>query len=327
MSWYSAVQLDQLTRSRESFYLDHRPLLQMLQKKNRIKYNSKGARKAWELNAANTATLRSIGKFATIAATENGDPIRAALDWSDVAAYAAVSGQEVERQGTPGSMESGTIDLIRTRSFSQLETDFKEKFAIQLFDGDGAVLNGAQGRTLYGITQSVLQTNTTGTYAGVSRVTYTDWRPTAMDGATAGATSSWATDCWQVVDKAQRDATHPYMGKQVAPSLLIGTKNNNNTLINRGLTQNTNVGASVDGIKSIMGMQLAFDETVASGSLFLLAPEVWALESVLPTLFQIYYRDELPENVNPKDEVMVIRFHGALVNESPRHQALIYNAT
>lgn len=308
---YSQSQLDSIMKPTTSLVLEQDPLLSMLQSKGRIKYGKSGDRLSKDY-VVDAHGIKSYGRLATHVASEKGDYIRAYWPWGGVYDDDYLAGWDTENQGAEGSLATGTIRDIRNEAITQMRENFTQRFREQVWAGDGASLNGGTGVTILGITQAVPDSPSTGTYAGLSRVTYTGWRSRTTAGA-SGPSNSWTADCWErVLTSITQCSRTPMDGESSPkPDMLFCDFTNYVQLLNRALTQNTALDTEIKGITTLLGMRLEQSENI-SGKVYTLNSKSIEISSTHPTgvLFRMHYKKDLEDHIDENDEVLVMRFKG-----------------
>ena len=274
--------------------------------------------------------LKSAGRYEQHVAAESGDYVRPVYTMGKVYMDDQISGLEKEFQGEVGKISSGTLKKTDTELVEDLRNQFKHRFKERLWNGDGLTLNGGGGVSFMGLTQFVVQSPSTGTYGGVSRVTYTNWRNYQISGA-SGPSTSWVQDAWERVLTAQMGATDE-SGSHGKGSLLIGTVANVIQIQNKAYSQNTQVGATVNKIHAVNGLELVSDDNVASGLVYILDPRYIEMaispkRSTKNMGIQFYSKAELDDQVDPNDEVFVMDFVGTPYCWFPKAQAIITSAS
>lgn len=325
---YTQSQLDSYSKPVTSLVLEQDPLLDMLQRRGRIYYNKAGDRYTKDYQVDNHG-IKSFGKLATHVASEKGDYVRAIWPRAGLYDDDYVAGWDLDAQGAEGSLQSGTIRNIRNEAVSHMRENFTQRFREVLWDGDGTSLNGGTGVQPLGITQAVVDSPSTGTYAGLSRVTYTGWRNRQISGA-SGPSSSWVSDCWERVLTIQTQCMRtPMEGNNgPMPDMLFCDFTNYVQLQNRALTQNTNVGAEVNGIKTLLGMRLNLTENI-SGKVYCLNSKTMEVCTPQPkgVLFRLRYKSDLEDHIDAKDEVLLMTFKGQFRVLFPAANGVITSAS
>ena len=274
--------------------------------------------------------MKSYGVYEQHVAAESGDPVRATYTMGAVYADDQISGLEQEYQGTPGRLDSGTLRKIGPEAMEKLRDKFMQRFKVRLWSAAGASLNGGGGQEFYGISQWIVASPASGTYAGINRATYTRWANYQISGA-SGPSSSWVQDAWERVLTAQAGGVDK-AGSHNKADILIGTVANVVQIKNKGYSQNTNVGVGVKAISSINGLELISDDDAPSATVHLLDSRY--LEVAVPEGrstknfgIKLYSKSKLPEQVHPDDEVMVVDFVGTPLSDCPSAHSIITSAS
>lgn len=275
-------------------------------------------------------TLKSRGRYEQHVAAESGDYVRATYTMGSVYMDDQISGLEKEFQGEKDRISSGTHLKIDAELVEDMRMQFKHRFKERLWNGDGLSLNGGGGVSFPGLTQFVVQSPSTGTYAGISRVTYSNWRNYQISGA-SGPSSSWVQDAWERVLTAQMGATDE-SGSHGKGSVLIGTVANVIQIQNKAFSQNTSLGTAINKIVSVNGLELVSDDNVGSGLVYILDPRYMGVavppaRSTKNMGIRFYSKAKLPEQVDPEDEVFVMDFVGTPYCWFPKAQAIITSAS
>lgn len=274
--------------------------------------------------------LKSAGRYEAHVAAESGDYVRASYTMGKVYMDDQISGLEKEFQGTPDKISSGTHLKIESELLEDMRNQFKHRFKERLWNGDGLALNGGGGVSFVGLTQFIVQSPATGTYAGINRATYSNWQNYQISGA-AGPSTSWVQDCWERVLTAQMGATDE-SGSHGKGSVLIGTVANVIQIQNKAFSQNTSLGSAVNKIVSVNGLELVSDDNVASGLVYIIDPRyigvaVPPARSTKNMGIKFYSKSKLPDQVDPMDEVFVMDFVGTPLCWFPKAQAIITSAS
>lgn len=274
--------------------------------------------------------LKSAGRYESHVAAESGDYVRATYTMGKVYMDDQIAGLEKEFQGAKGQIDSGTLRDIDAELLEDLRAQFKHRFKARLWDAAGASLNGGGGVEFTGLTQWVVQSPATGTYAGINRATYTNWRNYQISGA-AGPSTSWVQDAWERVLTAQMGATDE-AGSHGKGSVLIGTVANVVQIQNKAYSQNTSVGSTVNKIVSVNGLELVSDDNCGAGLVYILDPRYMGLattpaRSTKNMGIQFYSKSKIPDQVDPNDEVFVMDFVGTPYCWFPKAQSLITSAS
>lgn len=274
--------------------------------------------------------LKSRGRYEQHVAAESGDYVRATYTMGSVYMDDQISGLEKEFQGENDRISSGTHLKIDAELIEDMRNQFKHRFKVQLWNGDGLSLNSGGGVGFVGLTQWVVQSPSTGTYAGINRATYSNWKNYQISGA-SGPSSSWVQDCWERVLTAQMGATDE-SGSHGKGSVLIGTVANVIQIQNKAYSQNTSVGSSVNKIMSVNGLELVSDDNVGSGLVYILDPRYMGVavspkRSTKNMGIRFYSKSKLPDQVDPDDEVFVMDFLGTPFCWFPKANSIITSAS
>ncbi len=328
MSRYTQAQLNGYRDLKVlPYFLTEQSLLRMLKAKGRIKNAAGGENIVWDVRLSGQS-LKSFGPYATFTASERGDYAQASLPWAAVYADDSISGLQKERQGNVGSLESGTIRKIRSQALDELKEDFFKDLNTQLWNGDGALLNSTTGANVIGVTQSVVASPATGSYAGINRATVSNHRNQQFSAA-SGPNTNAATDAWWAILNMKSLVSKRPMGgaKAARPDMLLTTRAVEVLIKNKGYVQNQNVGATVNGIDMIEGMEITVDDDVTAGYAYMLSSETFEL--LLPAgvglrdLVRISYKSDLEDHVHPEDEALVMYSHLQLRNMFPKANGVI----
>lgn len=333
MSRFTQSQLTAYTKEWTPLFYTQQPLMRYLKARGRVK-RSMGGEYITKQYENNDIQLKSFGRYEQHIASESGDPVLAT--WRMGALYAddQLSGLEKEfNAGAEGKLDSGKVRDIRIEAVKNLQSKFGKLFRTRLWNAAGASLNGGGGVEFLGITQAISQTPSSGTYAGVSRVTHSDWRNIQVTG-TSGPSASFASDAWERVLTATTQAEGPIedpMGVQ-SPDLLFCTKANKVIVQNKAYSQNTNLGGEVRAIQVLNGMELNIDEDVGSGLIYGLNSATWEfLTSPMrdPGTFgvKMHYKKDLPDQVHEEDEALVMSCVGLLRCTFPKRNFVITSAS
>lgn len=275
-------------------------------------------------------TLKSAGRYESHTAAESGDYVRATYTMGKVYMDDQISGLEKEFQGEADKISTGTHLKIESELLEDMRNQFKHRFKVQLWNGDGLALNGGGGVGFVGLTQFIVQSPATGTYAGINRATYSNWQNYQISGA-AGPSTSWVQDCWERVLTANQGTTDE-SGSHGKGSVLIGTVANVIQIQNKAFSQNTSLGSSVNKIVSVNGLELVSDDNVGSGLVYIIDPRYMGVavppaRSTKNMGIKFYSKSKLPDQVDPMDEVFVMDFVGTPFCWFPKAQAIITSAS
>lgn len=325
---FDQSQLDSYSKGVTSIVLELDPLLDQLKRKGRIYYNKFGDRYTKDYYVDDHG-IKSYGRLATHVATEKGDYIRAIWPLAGLYDDDYVAGWDLAKQGPEGRLDTGTIRNIRNEAIVRMRENFVQRFRERLWDGTGASLNGGTGVEPLGITQAIVDSPSTGTYAGLSRVTYNGWRNRQLSG-TGGPSASWTDDGWERVLKGKTEAKRTPMKADMptAPDMLFCDFTNSVQLQNRALTQRTSFGAEIDTFTTLLGMRLMESDNI-SGKVYLLNSKSMEICTPQPSgvLLRMHYKSDLEDHIDDKDEVLLMRFMGQFRVLFPAANTVITNAS
>lgn len=297
----------------------------------RVQYNQKGGTCDWYWRVS-AQTLQSYGEYATYSAAEQGDYLRFSLPWSSVVMVRALSGKEQRRQGTAGNLYDGTFLRLESQITTEVKQDFSYRMNYEVAQGAGTALNGGGGRTLFGVNQSVVASPSTGLYAGQNRANVSDLRNQQI-AATSGPSGTAAADAWWLIMRMLllcMKARKPDRSAYKPSILLCSTETQVQDIMNRHLTQNTNVGAKVGNWISVFGFDITsdlVDDDMPSSTVHMLAPELWSLATTASNkgeLFNFRVDKNLPYHVDPMDKALVLASADmCLVDEFPKGNGII----
>lgn len=269
------------------------------------------------------SSIASYGNYATFTAGETGDFTTAYLPWGSLYATAAISGKEMERQGAAGDFMAGTLTPMHAQILQDLRDDFAWRVATQFTSGDGTAVNSGSGVGILGYQQSVSTSPSTGNYANISRVTVGDHRNQQF-AATSGPSTNAAQDAWWCVLNGKYQGMRK-MGpnKLVKPDILVANAGPLVMIKNKGLVQNTSLGANVKSIETIEGMEIDQpDDDATSATVYMLASMVFKIISVKPRSEFFKLREVTNpggDHVHEGDTALVIRTPDfQLVNTFPK---------
>jgi len=271
--------------------------------------------------------IYSYGSMETFTATEGGDFATAYLPWGSLYSKIAISGKKMDRQGSAGSLDDGTLTPMHAQILSDLKDDFTWRLGTEFADGDGTDVNGGGGAGIYGYKQSVATSPATGTYANLSRVTITDHRNQQFSAA-AGPSTSAATDAWWAILNGVTTGSRMMGPKgRCKPDTLVAPEGPLVMIKNKGYIQNQSVGASVNGVISIEGMEISeADDDATAAVVRLLCSKVWKIASVEPKskFFKIREINAIQNHVHEGDAAVVLRTPDfQLVNTFPKANVAI----
>jgi hypothetical protein len=298
-----------------------------------LKTNQYGKEFIWDLRKS-AHVLKSMGKFATIATTgETGDYGQARLPWARFFMSAALAGQELRTQGTPGSLDDGTVRKMLAQKMTEIKQDAPFRLNREVAQGNGQALNANQGVTMLGLSESVKVNPATGTYAGVNYAVDTDWA-NAVVSPTSGPSADAQADAWYLVNAAAiecRRARGPN-GPASSPNIIVGTAQILKDIQNRYWTQNTNVPVNVGTIKTFGGFEIAeemIDDDLVGNHLYVLSGNMFYIATPAGSkadLFNFEMRGRLQWHVDPKDTAIV--FYSNLMqlcNSWPKAHCIVPN--
>lgn len=309
-------------------FFTRQPLMRHIEK--RVMYGQKGSSIDWyyRLSAQN---VTSYGRYATYDVAEQGDYVKLTLPWSSLFIAKSLAGLEIDQQGDAGSIDDGTIIKIEAQALKELKEDWDFRLNPEVATGDGATQNGGTGRTLYGVTQSVVASPSTGTYAGQSRVTISDLRNQQF-AATSGPSGAADADAWWLVLSMKMTCRQARKagGQAYQPNILLGDQVPIEDILNKHFTQNTALGASVNGMRSLLGFDISddlIDDDLTANSVFMLSSNVWSLcttASSKKDLFKLRKETNLPWHIHEGDCALVLRSANMqLVDEFPKANGMI----
>jgi hypothetical protein len=317
---------------RPSFFT-RQPLMRHLRKK--VRYGCKGTSIDWYYRLS-AQPLTSYGRYATYdVADAPDDHVRLTLPWSSLFVAVSLAGLELDQQGKPGSMDDGTIINIEAQTLKALKEDWDYGLNPQFATGDGASENNGTGRTVYGVTQSVVSSPSSGTYAGQSRVSISDLRNQQF-AATSGPSGAPDADAWWLVLSMKMTCrkAKKSQGQSYQPNILLGSQVPIEDILNKHFTQNTALGADVNGMKSLLGFDISddlIDDDLTSSSVFMLSSNVWNLCTTAGSekeLFKLRTEKNLPFHIHEGDMALVLRSANMqLVDEFPKANGMITSWT
>lgn len=275
--------------------------------------------------------IRSYGRYESHTAAESGDPVRATWRMGTYMADDQVSGLDKEFQGAVGKLDSGTLRKIEAQAIANLKSKFTQRFKSRVFwDAAGTAYNGGGGVEPMGLKLAIVASPSTGTYAGISRVTYSNWRNYQISGA-SGPSGSWVADAWERILTAKMGCVSPD-GTRGKPDLMLCNVGPAVQIMNKAFSQNTNVGGQVGTITSVAGMEIIVDDDATASSVYLF--DLSSLKVKIPTErstknfgIEMWSKSNLPDQVRRDDTVFVMDFVGTPVCEFPKANAIITSAS
>jgi len=284
----SRLSLDQRAAVEREVYLNYtetNQLLNELKRKKRIKKVAGSTSYTQTYQAARSTTAKSIGSYADLSnAVEKNDRVTAT--WTPGALYDNEITDQMEKEKNTGT--NGLIRNMRKTAIENVMASFYLTLEERLWDGTGASFgSGGTGSDVLGITQAISATPTTGTYAGINRATFSDWRNVLVDG-NAGVNSAFASDVFDRLNHAKTQATRkPQKGWQSKPDMLFCTKLNKPVIQNEFYEQNTYLPAKANTdampIEFGLGMRFMEDENVGASLVYLLNSSTSATTFVCTT--------------------------------------------
>lgn len=317
-----------LTREIIPSFFTRQPLARHLRK--RIMYKQKGKTIDWFYRLS-AQSLTSYGRYATYEVAEQGDYVQLSLPWSQLFVARSLAGLDLDKQGKAGSIDDGTEVEIEAQAFKELKEDFEFGLNPEFATGDGAILNSGTGRTLYGVTQSVASSPSSGSYAGQNRASLSDLRNQQF-AATSGPSGSPDADAWWLVMSMKMTCRQARKtgGMAYQPNILLGDQVPIEDILNKHFTQNTAVGADVNGMKSLLGFDISddlVDDDLTANSVYMLSSAVWNLCTTASSekdLFKLRVDKNLPWHIHERDCALVLRSAPMqLVDEFPKANGVI----
>lgn len=307
-------------------FIDERPFLDIMKRKGRVMKKA-GDQFSIDFNT-NPPDVKSYGAGSTFVASQKGENVRATFGWGALYLDDKEFGWDIENQGTPGKISEGAVrDLVTTRT-SMMKDAFFLRANTRLWQSGGVAYNSGEGVGPLGVEDAVRTSPSTGTYGGLSAVTYSNLRSQQISG-TAGPSTDWDSDCWERLLTLRVTCMYgKTWNNPIRPKLAFCNRSNYIEIINLAYTQNTNVGVTVDDLVSVGGIMPQINDAQDASTVYLLAPETWCL--YYPTgrrqLIELDVRQNLEEQINPKDTVLLMTMKCQLVCEFLRPNGMITNA-
>lgn len=327
---FSNDHLQNFTETVISTYLETNPTWSMMIENGNVKYNKKGKNVVREFHTGSGADVHTIGPFTdmgTIRAPRDGYRLQGTWEWGEYVISDVFDGQTLSRCGG----ESEIRDTLKTRT-KKMNTDLKLIMADEVMNGDGTASGGTlatggnSGTRWLGITQAIVSSPSSGTYAGIDRASYTGWRNYQVAG-TGGPTGSFATDVWYILNLAANNTEYDWEGGKSRVDLLLFTRTNFTIYQNRALNQNTNLAVGDPGKEGMRfnGMVHKIDDNVAASTILGLNMSTWEFWTPDSVLFKTRSIDNHP-GYNIGSKATDIQIQGAMLCLSPRNNFIVTSA-
>lgn len=300
-------------------------LYQKLSQKGCIK--RKGGTTLTETYRVTPNTMISVGDFQAVNYTAHDSQITGSWEPGMVYSNDILSVKQREENMDAGN---GKVRDVYKQKINDLQDDFLFRFQEQLWDGDGSTLNGGGGKTIEGVTQAIVASPATGTYAGINRATYAGWRNVVVAG-NAGAGTSFIADAPERITRAINNMLRTEKHFNGRPDLFVTDRDTLTQVDAWYFGQNTSVPVEVNGVLSFKGMTMHADDNVGTGLAYLFDSSTWELWHTpyvdmgkKKLVFSFVDRTDLTGYVKG-DAAFEARFHGGLRCLYPRGNALITN--
>lgn len=139
-----------------------------------------------ELEYAQNASFQFYSGYETVNINPSDTFTAAEFDWKQASVAVSASGLEIDVQNTG---ESQIIDLLRSR-IKNAEKTMQNNMAISMYS-DGT---GSSSKEIGGLRLLVPDDPTAGTVGGISRVSWTFWRPKLYDASSDGGAAASAAN-------------------------------------------------------------------------------------------------------------------------------------
>lgn len=321
MAFLDNHELAKFAAQMEPFYLEENPFLRKLAQKNRIMRNTKGTSIVRDYHASETSDFKSIGRFAVLDRVEDQDEVRATWQWGAYHASEVFDGLEMEQIGGQWQIRNQHKEYVM-----KLKEDMELNVQDQLWVGDGLVVGtGGTGRGILGVTEGIVASPSTGSYAGINRATYSGWRNQVTDGA-AGPNTDWPTDVSERILTLKTACTRPMRSGRPAPDLLFGTRANVVTALASAEGRNTAIKRDIGEEYIFWGFEATIDDNTPTNTMYMINSQTVELHSTGPNIMQFTARTNLPD-YHPKTVVYDGVCQLALLVVMPRNNGILTNAT
>ena len=321
MAFLDNHELAKFAKQMEPFYLEENPFLRKLDQKNRIFRKTKGTSIRRDYHASDTSDFKSIGRFATLQRVEDQDEVSASWNWGAFHASEVFDGLEMEQIGGKFQIRNQHKEYVM-----KLKEDMELNVQDQLWTGDGLVVgSGGSGQGILGITEAIVASPSTGTYAGINRATYSGWRNQQLSAA-AGPNSDWPTDVSERILNLKTLCTRPMRGGRPAPDLLFGTRANVVTALTSAEGRNTSIKRDIGEEYIFWGFEATIDDNTPANQMFMVNSNTIELHSTSATVMAFTARNNLPD-YHPKSVVYDAISQLILMVTMPRNNGILTSAT
>lgn len=308
-----------------SDFIDERPFLKIMQNSGRVQ---KKAGDTWGIDFnTNPPDLKSYGAGDTFVASQRGENIRATFTWGALYLDDKEFGWDMENQGEAGMISTGTLRKLLPHRIEMMKDAWNLRANTRLWQSGGVAYNGGGGIGGLGVEDAVRTSPSTGTYGGLSAVTYANLRSQQISG-TAGPSTDWDADCWERLLTLRVACMYgKSWNNPIRPKLCLCNRSNYVEIINLAYNQNTNIGTKVEDITMVGGITPQINDAQDASQVFLLAPETWNLYYPVgrKNLVELEVRQNLEDQINPKDTVLLMTMKYQLVCEFLRANGMITN--
>lgn len=326
-SLFTQAQIESREAEYEVDYFTRHSLMEMLEMNGCIKPRA-GDRLTIDYNT-NPPDGYSFGRDSVVQATQKGEMVRATFDWGAFAMDTKEYGWDIENQGTPGRMDSGTLRKLMDNRIRVLQDAMSERLPTRVWQGVGAAYNGGDGVDFTGIEQQVPASPSTATVGGLSWATYDELQSQQISGA-AGPSTDWEADAWERLLTLRVACWHPRKkgGGMTKGFICYVTAASYVDIVNLAYNQNTSVGVAVKDLVSVGGVVPEVNDLQDANTVYLIKPDTWKLyyPQGRKRFITLDVRNEFPDRMNPKDTVAILSARGCIINEFPPHNGVITSA-
>lgn len=296
-------------------YAEYQPLYGWLKRKGCIKTGMGGDTYVQQHQTTETSDFRSVGSFSVVERQIINNMIQSEYVWGAFVAYTLVDGLEMARIEAAGN---GKIRDPFKANTEKLRTDVFKRFSETLWDGDGTPVSEGSGPGIVGLNQAIVVANTTGTYAGLSRVTYSPWRP-QYRAATSGPTGDPYTDARYVLRQLKTDCTRKNSFGRDTPDGAFCARDAHPFVMDALQSSQYDVNVmNADKTMTSGGLDIMMDDDLASGIVKLLNSSTIQIHTPDGQLMNYYRRKGLDPNMHPSTEILDCWIQARMAVLSPR---------
>lgn len=281
-------------------YETEQPLWGWLNRKGCVKTNVSGKVVQKQYKTAETSDFKTTAPWTVLERSLLTSLVQAEWDYGAFSAQTMFEGMEMSYLQNSGNGTVRTAAQLVAANLNNLKVDIFKRFGPQLWSGDGTAVSNGTGPGILGLLQAIVAANTTGTYAGLSRATYSFWRP-QYQAATSGLTGDPYTDARYLYRKMRWDCTRKNPFGRSSPDGLFCDRDAITFAQEALEASQTNVNVMDAGkTMSAMGLEFMMDEDLSSGQNVMLNSSTIVVETPNSTVFEFFESKGTDPNIHPR---------------------------